>query len=691
MKHPLKKNLRSGIAALTLAALLTPLSAPGVQPALAAGYTRKRRTPAPQVVIQMTPVPIPRPTATPSPAPDTGAEAVATSGVRSGFSFGYADVPAGLQAYQHPEETEVFGAFRESGPVYASAVSGGWVKLVFINAATQGITEVYAPTQGITETHALAADALRARLVKYQPVYYQGYPLPTMRFELFSDAAPEEVTAAQEAAAEPTKAEDESEEATPAPTEESQIDEAKAAEAEPTAEPAAQDAPSVSWETAVTQVRAEAVGHDVTVSWQGNGAADNYTVYMASADSVLHFAGKTENGENELTLRDLPDGRYLFLVRPRQIMDDIVWHGDPSASVSVAVPAVLWSTAVTDLRASVSGDERAAVVLTWKGNGKAAQYDIFELTEDSERLAGRASHAVTCILPDVSGEVHRYLVRPSRESDGQTELGEASETVTADLSELWRTAPRNVAAAVSGQQIALSWTGNRLTENWAVYEQTASGLEPLLQTDRPEASIEAEEGGHVYVIFPVRGEAEAELGDPSEELFTVTGDHLAFGRTDSGLVWTMDEDGTLRLYGSGLMEDFGPEHPAPWAEFREDISTVLMDPELLSVGSYAFDGCTWLSYALLPEKLELIGDSAFRACVSLSSLFFPESITELRAGAFSQSGLLFADLPAGLTTLGDAAFSGCGALASVSLPDSVSYIGEYAFSDCPSLVRVVSY
>ena len=66
-------------------------------------------------------------------------------------------------------------------------------------------------------------------------------------------------------------------------------------------------------------------------------------------------------------------------------------------------------------------------------------------------------------------------------------------------------------------------------------------------------------------------------------------------------------------------------------------------------------------------------------------------MTELRAGAFSQSGLLFADLPAGLTTLGDAAFCGCGALASVSLPDSVSYIGEYAFSDCPSLVRVVSY
>ena len=225
-----------------------------------------------------------------------------------------------------------------------------------------------------------------------------------------------------------------------------------------------------------------------------------------------------------------------------------------------------------------------------------------------------------------------------------------------------------------------------------MYEQTSEGLQLVARTDTQDAMIEnAGSGGHIYLIYPARGEEDPELGEPSAELFAVSGMHRAFGQTEHGLVWTLDDDGTLSLYGSGRMEDFGPEAPVPWTEYMGMIFAVRIDSGLTSIGSHAFENCLWLSAALLPDGLQVIGDSAFRNCSALASVSFPETLTDILGGAFAWSGLVTADLPEGLTQIGDAAFSGCAALTSVSMPDNISSIGEYAFSDCPSLVRFVSY
>lgn len=814
------KNKSIRTAALILSVLLISLIASAIpSSATGTGY-RRRHTATPRYQDLITPVPIPYVTPTPSPE----AAGTLSSSPDKGFSFGYAEIPAGLEAYQSPDDPEPAGFFRDSCSVCAVPAGNGWIALAFINAVTQQTTEVYVPAGTVTELHATAADALRARLAKYHPSYYHGFPLPTVFFDLAADqpqdgflggqtaapqteppaAAPAGTPLPEDVPSTPGPAADETAE-TPSPEDRpapegtaaqeqtvppetmpaQQADEHQDGKTDAGPEheqsslpwhtavtnvearqtgvcqalitwqgngvaalhavyrldsdgsqtfvdyteepgsfitpeledgeysfivrpcreengillngqasrPASVTIKAITWKTAPTNVRAETVGRDVTISWTGNGIVEQHTVYMASRNSVLTFAGKTENGESELTIHDLPDGKYLFLVRPRRIIDDIVRHGDASVSVSAAVPAVLWSTAVTGVKASVTEDERSAVVLTWRGNGKASRYSVFEATEAGDVLVGSAEHSVTCILTGVSGEAHRYFVRPCRLTDGQTELGEPSEQVTADLSEVWRTAPWEAVATVNSQSITLTWSGSRLTDEWDVFELTDSGLETLQRTAERQAVLtNVPDGGHIYQVFPVRGEGDgAEYGDPSAELFTVSGSHRAFGRTENGLIWTVDDDGTLTLYGSGQMEDFSAETPPPWTEYREQITEAVLEQGLTSVGAGAFENCPLLSSAAFPDGLETIGAGAFKNCPSLTSVSFPRTLTEIRNEGFSQSGLLSADLPEALTALGDRAFSGCAQLASVTLPDTVAYIGEYAFFDCPSLQKVVSY
>ena len=195
VERSLKKTMIRAIALLLLV-LLVPVSAAGQTAAKTTRYTKKRKTTSPPRIVVPTPWSGPVPTPIPAAADGAGIEQPEATGAPakagSGFSFGYADIPAGLEAYPDTEGSDVVGVFSESGYAYAASAADGWVKLVFISAGSQEIMEAYVHAGDVTETHAVAADALRTRLSKYQPVYYQGYPLPTIRFELLSELSEEE-------------------------------------------------------------------------------------------------------------------------------------------------------------------------------------------------------------------------------------------------------------------------------------------------------------------------------------------------------------------------------------------------------------------------------------------------------------------------------------------------------------------
>ncbi len=171
--------------------------------------------------------------------------------------------------------------------------------------------------------------------------------------------------------------------------------------------------------------------------------------------------------------------------------------------------------------------------------------------------------------------------------------------------------------------------------------------------------------------------------------FVSLGSFWADGVCGNFLTWSFDHDtGTLTIDGLYDMWDFEPDYdPAPWYDFRDEITTVCIKEGVESVGSYSFADHTALTSVLFPEGFYLIMDYAFADCTGLTSLDFPDSLMFIVSSAFSGcTGLTSVVFPEAMDTLGG--FDGCTGLTSVSLPEHLVYLDHYAFTDCTALESV---
>ena len=189
---------------------------------------------------------------------------------------------------------------------------------------------------------------------------------------------------------------------------------------------------------------------------------------------------------------------------------------------------------------------------------------------------------------------------------------------------------------------------------------------------------------------------------------------LAEGSCGDALEWTLAQDGTLRVFGAGEMTD------APWLEFMDDITSVVLAEGVTAVCECAFEECSALEQVEISSTVQEIGDSAFHACRSLqqfsvaadnpafsadssgvlfdkaqtallcypggrsnSAYTLPAGVTSIAPRAFDASpALKTLELSAGLETLGFNALQGCYRLTALTVPDSVSSIGYGALSTC---------
>lgn len=224
------------------------------------------------------------------------------------------------------------------------------------------------------------------------------------------------------------------------------------------------------------------------------------------------------------------------------------------------------------------------------------------------------------------------------------------------------------------------------------------------------------------------------------------------GTCGENLTWTLTDDGTLTITGSGPMADFPIEGKieciGPWKEYAAEIKALVVEDgvtsifdqsfadcenlervsipdSLTEVGAFAFYGCDSLTVVTIPVGVDTIVTGAFAGCAKLTSITvaednlhycdvdgvlfdkakatlwtypagkegtsytIPGGVTTVQVNSFTSSrNLTEIILPNGLSEIGNGAFSSCDQLEKITLPDSISRIGHGAFLLCSKLKEV---
>ena len=132
---------------------------------------------------------------------------------------------------------------------------------------------------------------------------------------------------------------------------------------------------------------------------------------------------------------------------------------------------------------------------------------------------------------------------------------------------------------------------------------------------------------------------------------------------EDNLTWTLYEDGTLNISGTGTMKDYDNGDNRSPVYKNSSVKKVVIEKGVTSIGNFAFSGCRSLTSITIPDNVTSIGTYAFYDCTSLTSITIPDNVT----------------------SIGESAFEWCSGLSSVTIPDSVTSIGSGVFDECNNL------
>lgn len=154
----------------------------------------------------------------------------------------------------------------------------------------------------------------------------------------------------------------------------------------------------------------------------------------------------------------------------------------------------------------------------------------------------------------------------------------------------------------------------------------------------------------------------------------------------SNLRWSLS-GGVLTISGTGAMKNWKNYYdPSPW-EKNDQITHVVIESGVTSIGNSAFWGCFYLTDISMPDTVTRIGREAIYACLNLTSLDISR-VKTFDAGALCNSGLTEVAIPSGITELPGNLLSSCKKLTKVTLPEGITKIGVTVFGSCESLTSI---
>ena len=161
------------------------------------------------------------------------------------------------------------------------------------------------------------------------------------------------------------------------------------------------------------------------------------------------------------------------------------------------------------------------------------------------------------------------------------------------------------------------------------------------------------------------------------------------GTCGDNLTWTyIEATHTLTISGEGNMANCS-WNTKPWHSYENEMTKVIIEDGVTSIGDYAFKDCSGLTSITIPNSVTSIGDYAFMNCSGLISVTIPNGVTSIGNNAFHCcSSLSSITIPNSVTSIGQHVFSYCSGLPSITIPNSVTSIGDYAFLDCSGLTSI---
>ena len=179
------------------------------------------------------------------------------------------------------------------------------------------------------------------------------------------------------------------------------------------------------------------------------------------------------------------------------------------------------------------------------------------------------------------------------------------------------------------------------------------------------------------------------IGKDNTPLLNATMHYTISGTCGDDLTWKLDLDtGTLTISGTGKMKDW-PSFLTPWSSYCAQITSIVIESGVTSIGNLAFGNCKNLIEISIPKSVASIGRSAFKNCTSLTEITIPNGVTTIEESTFSDcESLTKVSIPGSVTTIGSSAFYSCTSLTEISIPDGVTSIEERTFESCESLTKI---